>query len=312
MGVWSIRKCRDKDCGTLWLDPTPKEPELQKLYTHYYTHAVNSDTSPKKNTSRKFLSLIRESYLSSEFNYKPPSNSLKDRLLSLIAYVHPAWKDTQAADLFYLPARPNGRLLDVGCGSGTTMQLMTQKGWVATGIDFDENAVQNARTKGLDARLGELSSQNFANETFDAVVMGHVIEHVPHPLELIKECRRVLKKGGVLVITTPNADSPCSRYYGRNWRGLETPRHLQVFTTKSLGKIAHYAGFSAVKSFTTMQSDLYIWRASRDLAKYNKHDMTTPVNFYTRIILHFLNFFIGWVNIFIPGNSEVAVIFCEK
>jgi SAM-dependent methyltransferase len=89
---------------------------------------------------------------------------------------------------------------------------------------------------------------NYPADSFDAVIMSHVIEHVPHPRELLTECARVLKPGGRLVMLTPNAESFGLDYYGRCWRGLEPPRHLQIFSQLALEQIAKQAGLNVVGS----------------------------------------------------------------
>ena len=83
---------------------------------------------------------------------------------------------------------------------------------------------------------------NYPADSFDAVIMSHVIEHVPQPRELLAECARLLKLGGRLVMLTPNAESFGLDYYGRCWRGLEPPRHLQIFSQPALetGRLEHH------------------------------------------------------------------------
>ena len=87
---------------------------------------------------------------------------------------------------------------------------------------------------GLDARCGELAEQGFANGQFDAVVSSHVLEHVSEPKELILEMHRTLKPGGVCIVYTPNNSALLHRIFGANWRGLEPPRHLQLYSKSSL------------------------------------------------------------------------------
>ena len=74
-------------------------------------------------------------------------------------------------------------------------------------MDFDEKSVRNARSKGLNVHYGDLLAQKFESGIFDAVVMSHLIEHVPSPLSVLQESYRVLKPGGVLVVLTPNTAS---------------------------------------------------------------------------------------------------------
>jgi SAM-dependent methyltransferase len=94
--------------------------------------------------------------------------------------------------------------------------------------------------------MGSLEAQAFGTDTFDAVTLHHVIEHVPDPARTLNECRRVLKRGGRLVVSTPNAASLGHREFGQDWRGLETPRHLHVFSMNAMHRILRTAGFEAI------------------------------------------------------------------
>ena len=314
-GRWDMSKCNNPDCGTLWLDPMPVEADLPKLYAGYYTH--QSPSIPhSSNLLRALLDRARDAHLHTRFGYESHSHSHSwmDKLLSLAAYLHPAWKDSLDASVFHLRAVPGGRLLEIGCGSGAAMQFMQKKGWKVTGLDFDGGAVNNARSKGLDVRQGQLSAQGFADESFDAVVMSHVIEHVPSPVELLAECRRILKKGGVLVALTPNASSSVHKHYGRNWRGLETPRHLQIFTRQSLANIADSVGYAHVETFTTMNGFIYQDLASSELAAGEKHVMGGRVSPVRRILSHVKALGLGWRRVVLAsGNTgEELALVCRK
>jgi len=205
-------------------------------------------------------------------------------------------------------------LLELGCGSGAALQFMQEQGWKAVGLDFDEGAVSNARSKGLDVRQGQLAAQGFADESFDAVVMSHVIEHVPAPVDLLAECRRILKKGGVLVALTPNARSTVHKHYGPNWRGLGTPRHLQIFTRNSLADIAGRAGYAHVETFTSMNGFVYQDLASAELAAGKKHVMGGRVAPARRILSHLKALGLGWLRVvLLAGDTgEELVLVCRK
>lgn len=312
-GAWDMRRCDNPDCGTLWLDPMPEEADLPKLYAGYYTHQTASPP-PSGNPLRALLGRVRAAHLHAGYGYKPLSSSWVDKLLGLAVYLYPAWKDSLEASVFYLPAKSGGRLLEIGCGSGTALHSMQKKGWHVTGLDFDEGAVSNARNKGLDVRHGQLSAQAFADQTFDAVVMSHVIEHVPSPVELLAECRRILKRDGILVALTPNADSRGHTHYGRNWRGLETPRHLQIFTLKSLASIAGSAGYAVAETFTTMNGFVYQDLASSELAAGEKHVMGGRVSHVRRILSHMKALGLGWRRVVLASGhiGEELVLVCRK
>ena len=91
----------------------------------------------------------------------------------------------------------------------------------------------------------------------------HVIEHVPDPLGTRTECRRLLRPGGRLVLTTPNALGMGHRRFGRDWRGLETPRHLQVFTPGALRALVDRSGLAEVSLESRTYGAAFIHAESR-------------------------------------------------
>lgn len=315
-GTWSLVSCKDTSCKTLWLNPAPSEESIPLLYLSYPTHTTKTTIGDYIKKPTTLLDSIRGSYLERKYGYPTKNNSLFAVLIGFLAYLHPAWRDDQAANLFYIPAKSNGKLLDVGCGGGGAMEMMGNKGWKVTGIDFDQKAVANAKKKGLDVYCGDLFSQHFPESSFDAILLSHVIEHVPKPLELLKECYRILKKEGVLAILTPNANSRGHKRYGRNWRGLETPHHLQIFTPNSLAKLGEQAGFKENKSFSSMQGVFYILSQSKELEVSQKIDPYNPVlvknTLYQKTKKHIYWFIFGLQHIVQPGRSEVAVLIAKK
>lgn len=148
-----------------------------------------------------------------------------------------------------------GKLLDVGCGAGTLLHRMRSLGWSVTGIDFDAKAIEHVKAQygpGITALHSNLFDARFPDASFDAITMSHVIEHVPDPVALIAEARRILTVGGRLIITTPNIQSYGHGRFGDSWWGLDSPRHLQVFSLSALKKCARSAGFETVTSRTSV------------------------------------------------------------
>ncbi|MEQ1834101.1 MAG: class I SAM-dependent methyltransferase, partial [Candidatus Eisenbacteria bacterium] len=155
-----------------------------------------------------------------------------------------------------------GPLLDVGCGSGGTLRLMRELGWDAEGIDLDPQAIAVANHAGLRARVGTFESSELPERHYAAVTSIHVIEHVDDPAAFLRHCRRVLRPGGRVALTTPNAASLGSRVFGSRWRGLEPPRHFQVFTAAGLAHLAREAGFESVRVRTSARLAAAIVRES--------------------------------------------------
>jgi SAM-dependent methyltransferase len=152
----------------------------------------------------------------------------------------------------YISDLTPGRLLDVGCGNGLFLKRMSDLGWIAQGVETDTRSARVAReTYGFEVYGGTLQDAGFPADSFDAITMSHVIEHLRDPLLVLAECRRILKPGGVLVVTTPNYKCLGHRCFGRRWLGLDPPRHLYVFSRKSLDLMANRTGFSRPKTRTS-------------------------------------------------------------
>lgn len=154
----------------------------------------------------------------------------------------------------------DARCLDVGCGDGRTAGLFLSE-WASTyvGVDVSRAAVDHARSLELDARVvDDPAALPFADSSFDAVVCLEVLEHLVDPLAAVRDTLRVLRPGGLLVATVPNAVYWRRRLdfalIGR-WNPLgdelsiEQPwrdPHLRFFTVPALGRMLDTAGYEAV------------------------------------------------------------------
>ncbi len=311
-GLWSARICQNTLCKTYWLDPTPATDELAKLYPHYTTHvSPKADVPTVRRGIKALLDKTRMAVLATELGYETILSPLSVKVLNALSKIHPGWRDEKRNQVLYVPFVKNGHLLDVGCGAGHGMEMLERYGWKTTGTDFDPLAIANAKSKGLDVYLGELEDQHFADNSFDAVLLSHVIEHVPHPIQLLKECHRVLKPGGHLVVITPNAASTGHKQFGQSWRGLEVPRHLQIFTPHSLTSIGKQAGFRVAKGQTCLQGLYYLWDASIAHKKTGSYDLL-PKSHRQKIAAKGKLFLAGYKFILKPGREETALLYCQK
>ena len=265
-GKWDFRQC--SACGLAWLDPYPIADDIAQAYANYYTH--EEEASPRADGwIRRTYQPIKRGYLAWRYGYGGAAGTRK-KFLAPLMYVFPIRRAIVDGEVLYLPAKEGGHLLDVGCGSGRFMQAMTQLGWQTQGLDTDCVAVDRARTRGLAVRCGELLAQQFPSDSFDAVVMNHVIEHVHDPWAIVAECHRILKPGGRLVIVTPNIKSWGHGLFRQDWRGLEPPRHLHLFSRSSLTALSRFAGFRHDQGGTTARAADGIILASLALRRSRK------------------------------------------
>lgn len=261
-GDWQMSKCSNRRCQLVWLNPMPDPAQLIAAYADYYTHAEASIDA--KSRPAKIYHAIKQAYVASRYGYQYPAASGVARRLGWLLYFFPVRRSAVDEEMRRLQAHPNGRLLDVGCGTGGWLETMRDLGWQVQGIDFDKDAVSVASQRGLTVALGSVEEQNYPNNYFDIVTLNHVIEHLPHPVRTLTECHRILKNGGRLIVYTPNTAGFGHRLLKDNWRGLEPPRHLYLFCRTSLGAALISSGFSDFAIDTVNSS--YVWRQSLHLA----------------------------------------------
>ena len=241
-GTWSMYRCLS--CASAYLDPRPNLETIGLAYQHYFTHREDAAFS-----SLSFFKRFRRSLANGYRNYHYGTRDYPASILGVLAVtLVPNGRTNVASEMRHLPKEHAGkRLLDMGCGNGEFLLRARSAGWTVVGVDFDPKAVEVASSQGLDIRLGSVQELDPTAEQFDVITLAHVIEHVHQPIEILKACYRLLKPGGILWLETPNMASEGHRLFGENWRGLEPPRHLVLFTLESMNSAMRNAGFAEVK-----------------------------------------------------------------
>jgi 2-polyprenyl-3-methyl-5-hydroxy-6-metoxy-1,4-benzoquinol methylase len=147
---------------------------------------------------------------------------------------------------------------------------------------------------------------------FDAVIMNHVVEHVHDPVRLLKECNRLLRPGGTFVAVTPNAESYGHKAFGSEWRGLEPPRHLFLFSRRTLREVANRAGFKWVDTRTTAAHALVIVKASLQMRSSPKHDESWLSEFRRGVLLAGYQVWMTLVHLTDKNSGEECILRARK
>lgn len=279
-GDWTLKECRN--CETAFLDPRLTSEDIAKAYLTYSTHFATSAKPKSDSFMHQFYEGLKAGYLSKRWGYSEETK-LWQRLLGPLLYFFPRPHSQLDSSVMYLSASPGKLLLDVGCGSGELTASMRDLGWQVEGLDFDAIAVQEARKHGFRVRLGTLEEQSYPDKSFDAIITSHVVEHVHDPFTLLAECYRVLRPGGRMVALTPNVRSLCHKIFGIHWRGLEPPRHLQIFDPLSLQCLATRAGFETVSVRTTIRSTSWMFVRSYLLWRKGRISEGEPASLVTKL-----------------------------
>jgi SAM-dependent methyltransferase len=139
-----------------------------------------------------------------------------------------------------------GRLLDVGAGFGFFLAEMRGRGWEVMGVEISRKGMDYARkVLGLTVHPGPLERVGFSENYFDAVTGFYVIEHLAHPMAFLKECHRILKPGGLLLLRYPHT-TPIKNLlslFGIENRLYDLPAHLCDFSPEMIQTCLERTGF---------------------------------------------------------------------
>jgi len=219
-GTFSLQHCAA--CDVVYVDPRPLTEKLHLYYPEAeYLPLQDASLRHRSGRVKRFLQAIMSWPYTVRFG---------------------------PASLELTPNVSGASLLDVGCGCGEMMKQMAARGWDVYGCDIASGKIASitAAFGPGKAWCGTFEEIDFPTCSFDTITMWHVIEHFPDPYGVLRKARALLKPGGTLLIGTPNWNCREVRIFRRFWVALDTPRHLIMFTPRSLRRALEDAGFEVV------------------------------------------------------------------
>ncbi len=166
------------------------------------------------------------------------------RILGLIPGLS-NWIDKKAQEYYTLKkcrhwsSFSNGTVLDLGCGYGQFMEC-TPSNIKVIGINLNQEEIATARKKGLTIIKADCRKLPFSKNSVHGVNCSHLVEHIIEPMDILKEAKRVLKPGGIVVVRTPDLIRHFKHFY-------DDPSHINPFTKKKMEKVLVYSGFSNIR-----------------------------------------------------------------
>jgi len=145
-------------------------------------------------------------------------------------------------------------LLDIGCGEGFSLFKASKAGYATRGIELSQDAAVYAKREfSLDIEARPFEELQLLEDCFDVVTLWQVLEHLPYPLTTLKQVHRILKPGGLVVVSTPDIRSIPAKIFRKRWWNIRRV-HINQFTTKTLKGILKNAGFKNVSSVCYRES----------------------------------------------------------
>lgn len=147
--------------------------------------------------------------------------------------------------------RKTNLILDVGCGQGWFLETAKKRGWIVYGTEFSQQAVKICTEKGIIMKQGVLDPSQFGELQFDIIYSSEVLEHINNPLPELSNMHQLLRKGGLLYLTTPNFNCYLRRKFKADYNIIEYPEHLSYYTPKTLDFVLTKVGFKKDRLLTT-------------------------------------------------------------
>jgi 2-polyprenyl-3-methyl-5-hydroxy-6-metoxy-1,4-benzoquinol methylase len=195
-------------CGNCQLRFTQDVPDEASIGHYYRSEDYISHTETKKGLVNSLYHLVRKQTLSDK------------RRLILSATGH-----------------KQGKLLDIGAGTGAFAAHMQQNGWEVTGLEPDEAARQRAVELYRVQLLPVENLYSLPADSYDAITLWHVLEHVHDLHAYLQQLAKILKRGGRIFIAVPNYTSYDAAAYQGAWAAYDVPRHLYHFSPSSINNL---------------------------------------------------------------------------
>jgi 2-polyprenyl-3-methyl-5-hydroxy-6-metoxy-1,4-benzoquinol methylase len=193
------------ECGNCSLRFTQDVPDAATIGPYYKSEDYISHTNTRKGMVNNLYHTVRNQTLSD-----------KRRLLSSATRLK------------------QGKMLDVGAGTGAFVAHMAENGWEVTGIEPDEAAREVAFSENKVRLLPMSDFYSLAPDSYDAITLWHVLEHVHDLHSYIGQLARLLKREGRIFIAVPNYTSYDAGIYKGAWAAYDVPRHLYHFSPDAM------------------------------------------------------------------------------
>ena len=251
---FTLVRCRN--CGLVYVDPRPAAADLPRYYP---AETYSAFQDPRRLSAADRVESVLLEWAG---GYKIAGDLGESRIKEFLSRV--AWAATKSFLIGVIPWGGGRRILDIGCGSGRLLLWHRKHGWDAYGVELNPAAADKAKEQGLPVFSGELKDAGYPPDYFDVVTGVEVLEHVASPTALLAEIQRVLRPGGLLLISVPNFSCYDREVYGARWPLLDAPRRLYQFDQVRMEQLLEAGGFRV----TEIRAKGFWWPGLKHLRRY--------------------------------------------
>ena len=192
----------------------------------------------------------------------------------------------------------NGKILDIGCGTGEFLSVMKKGHWEINGVDTSEKAREIVHNK-LNIEVMDPDSWMISDVQYDVITCWHSLEHVHEPWVYLNKIKKSLNPDGILIVALPNYHSTDAKKYQEFWAAYDTPRHLYHFTIESINKIINPHKFNIWSIYRMNFDPFYV-------------SILSASHMGKSVIHGLINGFISWISSILFKNKCSSLIFIIK
>lgn len=244
---FAIWECRD--CG---LRITQDAPDAAAIGPYYHSEAYISHSNTSKGLVNRLYHLVRRQTLADKRQLIQSATRKKE-----------------------------GKLLDIGAGTGAFVGYMQEHGWEVTGLEPEAAARERALADHNVRLLGMDQLDVLPGDSYDAVTLWHVLEHVHSLHPYLERLRALINKGGRIFIAVPNYTSYDATVYGGAWAAYDVPRHLYHFSPDAMEQLLSRHGLQLHYSQPMWYDSFYISMMSE---KYRNGKGNMPAAIYRGLV----------------------------